>query len=70
MKNSLSIIKNIKSNFILRDKIFSMLLNSKKLDLVCYNKSLQKSLFLNIENYKRESRKIKKGDKMGMGKYI
>ena len=45
-----------------------MLINSKKLDLVCYNKSLQKSLFLNIENYKRESRKIKKGDRNGYGK--
>ena len=70
MKSTLSIIKNIKSNFILREKIFSMLLNSKKLDLVCYNKALQKSLCLNIENYKRESRKIIKGDRNGYGKII
>ena len=45
-----------------------MLLNSKKLDLVCHNKALQKILYLNIENYKRESGKILIVDRNGYGK--
>ena len=68
MQGNLNFLSNIRSKYILKDSIFSMLINSKMLNLVCYNKCLQNKLELNIENYRRESGKIKIGERNGYGK--
>ena len=68
MQGKLNFLSNIRSKYILKDSIFSMLINSKMLNLVCYNKCLQNKLELNIENYRRESGKIKIGERNGYGK--
>ena len=58
----------INSKYILVD-ILSFIDNNKlKLNLVMYNKELQKKLGVNIENYKKASGKIKKAEKNGKGK--
>ena len=44
-------IDNIKSPYILR-KLLSLLCETKKLDLLMYNKRLQNKMKINIENYK------------------
>ena len=68
MEGKLNFLSNIRTKYILRDSIFSMLISSKKLNLVCYNKCLQNKLELNLENYRRESGKIKIGERNGYGK--
>ena len=59
MEENTSKIKNIKSKYILR-RIFTILVNNRKLDLIIYNKALQKIIMVDIEDYKRESGRIKK----------
>ena len=68
MEGKLNFLSNIRSKYILKDSIFSMLISRKKLNLVCYNKCLQNKLELNLENYRRESGKIKIGERNGYGK--
>ncbi len=57
MRRNSNMLMNISSKYILRNKIFPMLTSGKKLNLICYNKCLQIKLGVDIENYKRESRK-------------
>ena len=57
-KQITKIINNIKSKYILKD-ILSLLQEKKKLDLIIYNKKLQKNLNIDIENYKKMSGKFK-----------
>ena len=66
LKNSSS-IRKIKSSIVLK-KIFSLLWETKKLNLVFYNKELQNILFININDYKIMSNKYKIGDKNGLVK--
>ena len=47
--------------------IFSFLDQRKKLDIIIYNKQIQKMLGINIENYKEISNKYKIGKKNGKG---
>ena len=49
-------------------EIFSFLDGKKLFNLIIYNKHLQKILKINIEEYKRKSRKYKIGKKDGIGK--
>ena len=46
------VIESIKSPYILKD-IFSFLSEKLKLEIIIYNKNLQKKIDINIENYKR-----------------
>ena len=59
--------KEIKSFYIIKE-IFSNLKEKKKLDLIIYNKSIQKLMGYNIDYYKKISGKYKKAEKNGKGK--
>ena len=62
---------NLKSNFILR-KLFNILKENKSLNIMKYNKKLQKRLNISIDNYK-ECSKIEielKLDDDNYGKFI
>ena len=59
--------KSIKSFYILED-IFSFLPVKQILNLIIYNKYLQKKFDINIEDYKKISGKYKEGRKNGKGK--
>ena len=54
-KNS---IKKIKSSYVIRN-IFEHLQNDIFLQIIRYNKEIQKQININIENYKKESINIK-----------
>ena len=54
--NSDNILKNIKSNVILK-KIFDYIQKKKSLKTIRYNKSIQKRINLNINHYKEYSEK-------------
>ena len=60
------IIDNIKSIYVLKD-IFSLINIKQKLNLIIYNKQLQKKLGVDIEDYKKTSGKYKIGNKNGKG---
>ncbi len=60
-------IDNIKSPYILR-KLLSLLCETKKLDLLIYNKRLQNKMKINIENYKNIRYKYKIAEGNGKGK--
>ena len=60
-------IVSIESVYILKD-IFSFLSEKQKLNLIIYNKQLQKKIDINIEDYKRINGKYRKGKKNGKGK--
>jgi len=60
-------LQAIKSYFFMR-KLFSCLKECKKLDLVRYNKYIQKELNITIINYKIFSRRKKVIEKNGIGK--
>ena len=66
MEKSRNIIRHIKSNFILK-KIFSLICEIRKLDVILYNKMLQNSLNINNENYDKYRWKYKIGEKNGIG---
>ena len=67
---------NIKSNINLRDiksfyiikKIFSFLYKEQALNMILYNKELQKKLLISIEDYRRIKLKYRIGEKNGKGK--
>ena len=60
-------LKNIKSSYILKN-IFSFLYEKQKLEIIVYNKELQKNLLICIEDYKKISQICKIGEKNGKGK--
>ena len=62
-------IKDIKSSYIIK-KIFSFLYEKQKLKMISYSKELQKVLSIDIEDYKKESGKYKKGEKKEKEKNI
>ena len=67
MEDNTCKINNIKSNYILQN-ILLKLNKNQKLDIIIYNKALQKRLRLNIEDYKEQSRRYKIGEKNGYSK--
>ena len=62
-------LKKINSSYIL-EKIFSFLHEKKKLDLIIYNKQIQKNLNIDIEVYRKKVENIKKVKKMEKLRYI
>ena len=60
-------LRDIKSLYIVK-KIFTFLDENKKLEMIVYNKKLQKMNLINIEDYKIKSGKYKIGEKNGKGK--
>ena len=63
-ENEKSHLGEIKSNHILSE-IFSFINPKIKLSILIYNNSLKRKLAINIENYKKISRKYKTGEKNG-----
>ena len=53
------IFRNMESEYILRF-IYSFLWENKKLDIISYNKQIQKKLEVNLDNYKTASNKVVK----------
>ena len=66
-KNKAINIEDIKSSFIIKE-IFLLLNQKQKLDIIIYNKKLQKLFEVDIENYKKISRRFFKGERNGKGK--
>ena len=60
-------IRDIKSLYI-KKKIFSFLEEKQKLNIILYNKELQKELLVDIEDYKKSSGKYKIGKNDGLVK--
>ena len=60
-------IKDIKSSFIIK-RIFSFLSEKQVLNIIMYNKELQKNFVVDIKDYKKISGKYKIGGKKGYGK--
>ena len=60
-------IKDIKSFFVIK-RIFSFLSENQILNIIRYNKELQKKFIVDIKDYKKESGKYKIGGKNGYGK--
>ena len=59
---------NIKSSYIINE-IFSFLNEEKqKLNMIIYNKQLQKIIEVDIKDYQKISGKYKVGEKNGLGK--
>ena len=56
IKSEICIHKSIEYLYILKE-IFSFLSEKQKLDLIIYNNNLQKKLDINIEDYKRISKR-------------
>ena len=67
IKSEINIEKEVKSLYIIKD-ILSFLYENLKLNIVIYNKQLQKKLDINIKDYKRRSRIYKEGKRNGKGK--
>ena len=65
IKNKID-LKDIKSSFIIKI-LFSYLTRKKKLDIIMYNKQLQKMLLIDTKDYKSQSGKYKIGGKNGKG---
>ena len=66
MNSKINIKDSISSYTI--EEIFSFLDDKQKLNMIKYNKELQKILFVDIEDYKELSGKYKIGKKNGKGK--
>ena len=60
-------LESIKSLYILK-RVFSFLPEKEKLNLIIYNKQIQKTLDIDIEEYIKISGKFKIGKKNGKGK--
>jgi len=60
-------INNIKSSYIIKG-LFSFLNEKQKLNMIIYNKELQKKCLVDIEDYKKLSLKYKVGERNGKGK--
>ena len=65
--NPVNLLKAVKSKYILVD-IFERLYITKKLDIIFYNKKLQNIIGINLDDYKKISGKIFKGERNGKGK--
>ena len=65
--NKITNIEEIKSLYIIKE-VFSFLSKKQKLNMIIYNKKLQKLLLVDIEDYKKISGKYKIGTKNGNGK--
>ena len=65
IKNKIN-IKDIKSSFITKE-LFSFLSGKQKLNIIRYNKKLQKMLLIDIRDYKKISGKYKIDGKNGKG---
>ena len=61
------IIRNIKSPYITKE-VFSYLDKKQKLNIIIYNKKLQKMLIVDVEDYKEMSEKYRIGERNGKGK--
>ena len=66
IENKINLRKDIKCIYNLPN-IFSFLEQRKKLNMVAYNKQLQKIVGVNIRDYRKISGKYKIGDKNGKG---
>jgi len=66
IKTDINLIRDIKSFYNVKN-IFSFLEPKQKLDIIIYNKLLQDNLGVSIQDYKKISRKYKKGEKNGKG---
>ena len=62
-----SLIREIKSCYNV-EKIFSFLEQRIKLDIIIYNKKLQKLFEVDIEDYKKICKRFIKGERNGKGK--
>jgi len=60
-------IRDIKSSFI-REEIFPFLSDKQKLNMIIYNKELQKMLLVNIKDYITISGRYKIFEKNGKGR--
>ena len=60
-------IESIRSNYILK-VIFHFISRKKNLNIINYNKSIQKRLGINIDDYKKEGNRYKIGERNGLGK--
>ena len=69
-KNTFEMIglKQIKSDFILKDKIFLYLYENRRYNMIKYNKKYQKKFGIDIENYKEVSGRYKEDGINGNGK--
>ena len=65
-KSNINLERDIKSSYNLVE-IFSFLDKKQKMKVIIYNFQLQKILKVNLQNYKEESGKYKKGGKNGKG---
>ena len=61
------LIGNIKSAYIIKG-IFSLLNEKQQLNMIIYNKQLQKILGVDIKDYKKISGKYRIGEKNGKGR--
>ena len=66
IKCNINLTRDIKSTYNL-DRIFSFLEKRQKLNIIIYNKNLQKILGVNIKDYKKISGRYKIGEKNGKG---
>ena len=64
---AIKILKDIHSAYLIKD-IFSFINKKQKMDLITYNKKLQKIIGVNIEDYKETSGKYKIIEKNGKGR--
>ena len=67
IKSEINLEKSIKSFYILKD-IISFLSAKQKLNLIIYNKQLQRKFNVNIKDYKKISKVYKICEKNGKGK--
>ena len=67
IKSTINIEKSIQFLYILKD-IFSFLSEKQRLNIIIYNKHLQKQFDINIKDYKRICKIYREGDKNGKGK--
>ena len=67
IKCEINIEKSIESKYILKN-IFSFLTENQKLNIIIYNKHLQKKFDINIKDYIRISGKYIEGERNGKGK--
>ena len=65
-KKYINLMKDIKAPHII-DEVFSFLQQKTKLNLIIYNKEIQKKLRVNIQDYQKTSGKYKIGGKSGKG---
>ena len=67
IKTRINIEKSIGSLYILKE-IFSFLSEKEKLNIIIYNRQLQKKIDINIEDYKRISGINRESKRNGKGK--